>query len=407
MIKNKNRFVFFTLVLMFIFFMPSFSEAQDITVTPQLYVTGEYNDNILFTRTDKEDDFIFNIAPAIGLTYASDLWDLDTLAMVQFRRHLSEDDFDREDYYLNLQGRYRMTERLQLRGRLNYRQDYTTETRTIDFVEPLLEEIPIDESDVVERGIERFFSERKRYNAFGSLAYQLTEVSNLTLGYSYLRVDYDSDQNVDYDVNDLNLTYMRRLAGQKDRVGTRVSYSERTSDISDIETYGIGLIWHRDFTEKLNFYADIGLRYTEETFKDNGQKDDNINPTADIRLRRRGETNEITVGLRQNVRTESTGSAANVTRLYWDAQQRLSERFFFELGGYFYITREDDDSFSNIDTVFFDIIPSLKYLLTENHSVSLAYNYTIEHNRNLETDRDKERNRVWIIFEFGFPDKWL
>jgi hypothetical protein len=407
MIKNKNRFVFFALVLMFIFVLPMFSEARDITLTPQVYVTGEYNDNILFSRTDKEDDFIFNVAPAIGLNYAAELWNIDSIAMVQFRRHLSEDEFDREDYYFNLQGRYRMTERLLLRGRLNYRQDYTTETRTIDFVEPLLEEIPIDESDVAERGIERFFSERKRYNAFASMAYQLSEISNLTLGYRYLKMDYDSDQNVDYDVNDLNLAYMRRLAGQKDRVGTRVSYSERTSDRSDIETYGIGLIWHRDFTETLNFYADIGVRYTEETIKDTGQKDDNINGTADIRLRRRGETNEITVGLRQNVRTESTGRAANVTRLYWDAQQRLSERFVFELGGYFYITREDDVSFSNIDTVFFDIIPSLKYLLTENHSVSLAYNYTIEHNRNLETDRDKERNRVWIVFEFGFPNKWL
>jgi hypothetical protein len=246
MIKNKNRFVFFALVLMFIFIMPIFSKAQDITVTPQLYVTGEYNDNILFSRTDKEDDFIFNIAPAIGLNYASELWDIDTLAMVQFRRHLSEDDLDREDYFLNLRGRYQMTERLQFQGRLNYRQDFTTETRTIDFAEPLLEEIPIDESDIVERGIERFFSERKRYNAFASLSYQLTEVSNLTLGYRYLKMDYDSDQNVDYDVNDVNLTYMRRLAGQKDRVGTRVSYSERTSDISDIETYGIGVIWHRD-----------------------------------------------------------------------------------------------------------------------------------------------------------------
>jgi hypothetical protein len=406
MIKNKNLLVFFALVLMFGFFLPPFTAARDITITPQLYGTGEYNDNILFSRTDKEDDFIFYIAPAMELTYASDLWDLYSLAMVQFRRHLSEDDLDREDYFLNLRGRYRMTERLQFQGRLDYRQDFTTETRTIDFAEPVLEEIPIDESDIVERGIESFLSERKRYNAFASLNYRLTEVSDLNLGYRYLKMDYDSDQNTDYDVNDLNLRYMRRLAGQKDRVGTRVSYSERTSDISDVETYGIGLIWHRTFTETINFYADIGLRYSEETLKNTGEKDDNVNGTADIRLRRRGETNEFTLGFRQNVQTQSAGGAVNVSRLYWDAQQTLSERLAFKLGGYFYITREDGSSLSDINIVFFDIAPSLRYMLTENHSVSLAYNYTIEHNRTLETNRDKERNRVWIVFEFGFPDKW-
>jgi hypothetical protein len=234
----------------------------------------------------------------------------------------------------------------------------------------------------------------------------LTEISNLDVGYRYLKTDYDSEGNTDYDVNDIYLRYMRKLSGQKDRVGARLNYSERTSDVSETDTYGTGLIWNHLFTETLSLYADIGLRYTEETFKNSGQKDDNWNGTFDVRLRRRGETNVINIGLRQNSQTASTGSSANVTRLYWDARQRLSERFVFELDGDFYITRDDDDSFSDVDTVFFDISPALRYLLTENHSVSLAYNFTTEHDRSLDNDRDRERNRVWIVFEFGFPNMW-
>jgi hypothetical protein len=405
MIKNKNEFVFFALVLMFIFIMPIFSEAQDITVTPQLYVNGEYNDNILFSRTDKEDDFIFNISPALRLTYASELWDIETLAMVKFRRYLSEDDLDREDYFLNFRGRYQITERLRFNGRLNYLEDFTTESRIVDLAEPLLEEIPIDESDTVERGIERFLSERKRYNAFASLNYRLTEVSNMTFGYRYLKTEYDSQENTDFEVNNANLTYMRNLAGQQDQIGTRLSYSQRTSDISDTDSYGIGVIWNHFFTETISIYTDVGVRYTEEDIKDTGLKEDNWNPTADIRLRRRGETNLIDIGFRQDVRTASDGRSVNLSRLYWNASQTLSERFVLELYGDFYITREDDDSISDRDTVYFDIIPSLRYLLTENHSLVLSYNYTIDHDRSLDEDRNKERNRVWVMFEFGFPYK--
>jgi hypothetical protein len=331
---------------------------------------------------------------------------LNAFAMVRFLRYSSENDLDREDYFLNLGGRYRMTERLQFRGRFNYQQDFTLESRSFDLTRTVIEEPPIDDPDIVERGIERFYSERKRYNAFGSLNYQLTEISNLDVGYRYLKTDYDFAGNTDYEVNDIYLRYMRRLAGQKDRVGTRLSYSERTSDVSDIDTYGAGLIWDHLFTETISLYTDIGLRYTEETFKNSGQKDDNWGGTATIRLRKRGETNVINIGLRQNLETASTGRSTNVTRLFWDARQVLTERLVFELDGDFYVTRDDDDSFSDIDTVFFDISPALRYLLTENHSVSLAYNYTIKHDRSLDNDRDRERNRVWIMFEFGFPNKW-
>jgi len=238
------------------------------------------------------------------------------------------------------------------------------------------------------------------------LNYRLTELSNLNFGYSYFKTDYDLEENTDFDVNSFSMTYMRDLEGQKDQIGTRLGYSKRSSDESDIDSYGTGLICNHIFTETISLYTDIGLRYTEENFKNSGQKNDDWGATANIRLRRLGETNRMDVGFRQDIQTASDGGAVNVSKLYWNIRQSLSERFAFGLGGDSYITREDGDSFSDIDTVFFNIYPSLIYLLTENHSVILAYNYTIDHDRSLDDNRDTERNRVWINFEFGFPQKW-
>ena len=65
---------------------------------------------------------------------------------------------------------------------------------------------------------------------------------------------------------------------------------------------------------------------------------------------------------------------------------------------------KDDINFDiGDDTVFFDAITSLTYAFTENHLVSLAYGYTIKYDRSLDENPDRQRNRIWLMFEFGFP----
>jgi hypothetical protein len=402
----RKQLLFSTLILMAGFVLLPFTLAQEITYIPKLSISGEYNDNIAFTRMDEKDDFIFNITPALEINYGSQLVDIYSLAAIRFRQYVSEDDFDREDYYLTLRGEYRMTERFQFRAGGYYLQDYSQESQVIDIIDSSTDETPVDDPDIVDKGVESFLSERKRYNAFLGVNYQLNEISDLDMRYRYFKSDYDFEGNTDYELDDIRLGYMRSLPGQKDQVGTRLSYSRRTSDVSDSDSYGIGLVWQHIFTETVRLYTDIGARYTEQTFDDTGKKEDNWNWTADIRLRKRGETSVFDIGFNQNQNIESSGRLVNVSRLYWDARQNLSERFAVECGGDFYITRDDDDSISDREIVFFDIVPELKYLLTENHSVSLAYGYTIEHDRTLDSDRDTERHRIWIMFEFGFPYKW-
>jgi hypothetical protein len=152
--------------------------------------------------------------------------------------------------------------------------------------------------------------------------------------------------------------------------------------------------------------TELGARYTESTVKATDRQDSNWNGVANIRLTRRGETNTTELGFRQNLRTSSDGFPVNESRFNWKFQQELSERLLFRLKGSFYIIQEDGDSEFDEDKIYFDIIPSLNYLLTENHSVSLAYGYTIDYNRALDDNRDTQRNRIWLLFEFGFPQKW-
>jgi len=380
--------------------MPLSASAQDIRYTPLLSVTGEYNDNILFLKDDKTDDFILSLAPALEVDYATELLELNSLASIILKRYLTEDDFDREDYYFHLNGKYRMTERMMMQGRFNYLQDFSVESRIADLAEPDLEfdELPVDP------GIERFYSERKRYKAWAGLQYRLTEISDLGMKYRYLRNDYDFEGNSDYYRNIVDLTYSRALKSRKDRIGPRLRFTRNVSDDAEYDSYNLAFTWRHMFTETMSMYTDIGVQYTEETFK-NGDEDDNSwGGTADIWLTKRGEASVLDIGFNQDLGTASSGRSVNVSRFFCRWSQSITERLFFDLKGDFYITDEDDYSGFDDAELFLDVIPSLRYRMTEDHAVRLAYSYTIDYDRSLEDDRDKQRNRVWIMFEFGFPN---
>ncbi len=64
---SKNAFIWFA--VMTILSVTSFSFA-DLTIVPSISIREQYNDNIFLTRTDREDDFITTISPAITLEYS-------------------------------------------------------------------------------------------------------------------------------------------------------------------------------------------------------------------------------------------------------------------------------------------------------------------------------------------------
>jgi hypothetical protein len=404
--KNIKRSVLTGLIGVIGLVLPLLSTAQDVTIIPSLRVSGEYNDNVLFTGDSKKDDFIFNFTPGFGLDYATDVLDLKSSALIRFREYYSENELDRDDQYVNLYANYRLTERARLIGRGYYLKDFTLESALVGVDDPLVAE----QTDKTGLGIEKFYSERKRYSGFAALNYQLTERSDLQIRYSHLKTDYDFEENTDYDLNIVGLTFLRRLQGQKDKIGTRLLYMQNDSETNDADTYELGLIWNHVFTETMDLYTNVGARYTEQTSKDDEDDEgetNNWSGTADIRLRRLGDTNTMNIGFRQSLESASSGRSVNVSRLYLDLRQELREkRLFFDLRGDFYITKEDSDSSFDEDSEFLDIIPSLRYMLTENHSVRLAYSYTIEYDKSRDDNRDTQRNRIWVAFELVFPQKY-
>ena len=143
------------ILLFLIFFsLADSAAAASIEYTPSVAVGGQYNDNILFQRNDVMEDFLYNISPALKFSYTDEQFSLRSFADVILRRYLSETEYDREDYELDLWAGYRMTERLSLNGRLNYKKDFTLESSEIDVVDVVTEPDDIGDASggVVEPG---------------------------------------------------------------------------------------------------------------------------------------------------------------------------------------------------------------------------------------------------------------
>lgn len=400
----KKLYKIFPILLCFSIFgliCPSSSKTQDTGYMPYISAATEYNDNILFENDEKLNDFIFTLKPGIWLKYDTERLNLNTFAEVSLRRYANETLWDRNDQFYNLYINYRFTERLSLRSKAFYRKDVTLESRVIG-----VEETTIDDEEIVELGIERFSSGRRLHNEFVSLDYRMTELTTLKLKYRYSNTTYDFEGNSDYDVNEFGVSVLKELEGQRDKVGTEIAHKKNNSETRQSDSLLLSLIWDHFFSKTTSLYAKIGLRYTQTDFNYTIDDDESWNGIADLRLRRLGENYDMRVGFKQSLQTTSDGSSANVSKLYWDSELNLSERLSFEIEGSLYVVRDDGENRLEEDSVSFYLNPSFKYLLTENHSIALEYSYTIDYDRVNESNPDTQRNRVWVVFEFAFPDKF-
>ena len=388
MVCMKKVFLTFFSVCLISFFhcVTGVARAQDITLMPTLDIGGEYNDNATFTRTNKIDDFITTISPALTFDYATELLNLESTIAVDFLRYADERDLNTENQKYAFNGDYRITERWRVLGNFSYIEDTTLE------------------SELEETGFVNVRQDRKRYNAGGGMSYQVSELSDIGVNYAYMKTDYDFKGNVDYDSDAITLSYDRQLGNQLDVFTAQPYWLRLDSRINKADSYGLSFGWSHRFSETLSLKAFLGGRYTKIEPKDGRQSDETWGVVTDINLRKTGETTSASISYSRNIYNSAEGEPIEVNRFYCDVRRMVIGRLGVRFSGNLYFTKAEG-KFSAEDRTYFELIPSLYYKLTESHSLQLAYSYSQEYDKTLTKDREAERNRVWISLNFRFPRK--
>jgi len=388
-IKKVAIMFFFKCSIIFLLSIPFIAVAKDVTIVPAITLRGEYDDNVHFTHTDEISDYLAIISPALTLDYGSELLNFKASGVVDVLRYLDETDINTENQRYMINGGYQLMEKWALSGDFSYIKDTTLD------------------AELDETGIVNFREDRERFNAGAGLSYQISEFSDMGVDYQYSTTDYDEQFLEDYDVNSIGLSYNRQFNDGLDIFSVEPRYTRFNSDTSDDDVYRLNFGWTHLPSETYRLRIFLGVRYTEQDYKDERDTTSNWGGLADISLLKTAEMYSVLVGFGSDIYNEPSTSELNtVYRIYCNLTRRITERFRAGVNARVSLTQPvDADAFNDEDIWYFVVGPSLTYQLAENHSLQLGYSYQQEYNKNYEEDRRGDRNRVWLSLNFNFPKK--
>ena len=350
----------------------------------------EYNNNILYSRSDETDDFISHAIPSFRLNHATELLKLSALATWDGWLFWDNSDLNRLNQRYGLNGNYRIAERWSVSAFGRYVKDSIQDSQ-------------LDETGSVELGL----SDRERLNAGAGLDYAVSERSDIGADYNYQKTDFERKSSVDTEAHSVRFFYRRRLQNQRDVITIFPRFVWGNSDDWDAYNSTLNFRWAHPFSETLDMSITVGARYSRVNYKDDRDDTDNFGGVADMWLRKRGELTTGRLGFSNRLRTRSNGELINVSRLYTNIDHRLTQRFGVGVrGSVYYSNLIEDSPATDDDRWYFDVSPSAFYRLTENHILRLLYSYNYQKLLDADDNDTIDRQRVWLQLTFNFPKTW-
>jgi hypothetical protein len=370
--------------------------SADTMFTPSLGLTGQFDDNVSFSRGgEKDEDFLYRIQPAATYDYATEINKLKAEANFDYRNYIDNSDYNTLDFTVGLEGDSNFTELLTLFGDLNYIKDNTLE------------------SQLLETGRVQAREDRQRYDLRGGLYLNVTELIRVGGDYQYRQTEYDSEFTEDYDDYTASFLYNQQLRNQLDSLLFRGSYAYRDVRTDQTNTYRATLGWTRDFSKTFSITGSFGGRYTEQyTYDSNSvrEKNETTGFVADVRFFKQTDAMRTELRYKRDqvysaARGESEGGAREVDNFSLGFDRNLTLRLKAGIDLNLYLTRNLNKK-KEEDSQFYEIRPTITYNLTEYHRLSLIYAFQYEYDdAEDEGEEDADRNRVTLNLTFNFPRK--
>jgi hypothetical protein len=360
--------------------------AAEVSFAPSFDLTGAYNDNILFERTDEVADYFTILTPGATLAFSTEIGVIEASGHNDFYFYSSESDLDTQIQDYDIQSRSEFLERWTFKIGGSYRKDTTLD------------------SELEETGIVLERDDRLRLSANTSLRFDINERTLTEVGFRYRDISYDDDAYTDYANNEFSYLFERKLRNQIDSLILFTTYTFREADTYESDTYRVNLGWRRKLEERLTVRLLGGYRHTEHYDIDR-QRDTTDGGVFDISFGYNWERSRLFLGLERRLTASATGDDLEVDRIYMNFWHNLTERTRFDLNSRLLFTRNDGD-LENNDGRYFLIQPSLTYNLTEVHRLSLAYRYTSDYDDEVDGDKTAAQNQIWLSLKLVWPQKW-
>ena len=366
-------------------------EAAEWYAEPSVQGSVEYDDNRRLNVGEDEAELSELFMPELLLGVRTPALDLRTAARAEVI-HSSDDELNRTNVFARLFGNY-LTQRSRWDVDANWRRDTTLTTAIVDPLE-VPDEVP--EPDTVvdpDIGLVQAEVERNRIQLRPAYTYQLTELTDLALGYRFDDTFYD--QNVQ-GTGLVDSTSHRVLGGTSykltpiDNLIGRGEYGRFNSDETSFDQYGAWAGMNHSFSETFFGEVLVGFKHSESTGDDEDAGSDTsfvVNATAEKRF----ETGRALAIFQRDVDQDGFGSARRIEQLDvrydWEI---VPERWLFTLRSQVFRTRSLDlgETVEEDNRTYVQVQPRIRWQITRQLYLDFSYRYRFNDNENAPESAD-------------------
>ena len=387
-----------------IILLPGITFGDDFQIRPDITVRGEYSDNVFFSAnsSDAVDDYTLTIRPGIVLTDRTERLNARLSAHVAPFFYMDNSDLD--DIDQDYRGRigYQFTPRFFGNADAFYIVDHRIDR------------------DLVATGFLQNADRRDRYHVGGGLGYNLSEVTSADVSYDFNRDDWERQafrEDVDYstvrlgidhnlarwlrattgrlgfDYNDIN-----RDSSETDSFAGTVAIRYRMSELFDLRLRGGARYASSDFDVVLGIDPATGERIIEQ------ESNSGWGWVGATILGYRGEKTRGDLLFSRDLSPGSgRGTPTVLTRAVGSARYRITQDLSLGLRAGVYRNEANSGDFGTqeIDQYTYRIRPGIRWDFYDNFSLAAAYSYTYLDNK--VTDRNTNRNTVFLQVSYGLP----
>lgn len=397
--------------------LPAAVDAGPGKMVPYVSIRQEYSDNILFSESGEQDDFITTGTAGMVLSHKDERLNSKLDGRVLRHFYWENNQLDSTDGGITGDLNYRVTERLGIGAKAEYARDSRRD------------------ADLISTGL-ILSGNRDRTDVSTSANYLFSELSRgeITAGYSTSEIDEINDDEKT-DTFSLNLAFSRNLS--KTFANTtgllNFSYLHYTADVENIQATIPGLLtttsyreftsdvfqltagFSKDITELYNIYFQAGASYTDTTeglrrvlsglasddIRSADQTSDTLGGVLATGLKYDGLYYDVNLSLSHDIRGGvGTNGTAERSAVSFNIDGKITDEFFITFDTSVYLNRNERKTLSDLDELTVNLQPGFRYKLTDTFTLSGAYRYTTVENR--QTDRITERNLVYILIRKDF-----
>lgn len=378
--------------------------AADVTLETSLQVRTMYDDNILFTNTAETDDVVTAISPRLGFSRKTARSTMNLAGIFDVIRYAATPELDTLHHRYALNGRGQVTPRWAVTGEGEYRKDTALD-------------------EVEETGRLGVRTDRELLLGGAGVSYQFTERSELGLSYRHMGYRFEDEAHQDRDSDTVTGIYSRVLGETRGRAWIQPRYTHWETSDNRTDDYETAVGWTMPFRERYSFEGSVGGRYTvaereflvrqvsdptadtgfQVIFVPDSRREVSWGFTVSVLTRWTGELSQASLGYTRDSWVDSLGATIESDNLRGDVRRRLTPRLSVGIAGRLSFARsiggpEQDRS------QYFDLAPSLTYLVTESISIEAAHRYARDWDETKSPDPVSVRNQTWVLLKVDFTN---